>query len=219
MLIVQAPLLTQDPEDVFGVAVALGEEQQLGDLRAARENLGEQLLADRAQHRADLIRRHHAAIQRRCRVGEVVLQGLPALLPREPVALVHAQPWPRLHRGALLPHLGADLIHPEGHIHLVAHGLFVAVLTHHVLVEVGVGVAAGGGGEADDRGVEVIEHLAPEAIDRAVAFIHHDHIEEFRRDPGVIHNRLRPPHQSGAMPIKRRFLLQGRIELGLTLED
>jgi len=65
LLIVQAPLLAQDPEDVFGVAVALGEKQQLGDLRAAREDLSEQFLADRAQHRADLIRRHHAAIERR----------------------------------------------------------------------------------------------------------------------------------------------------------
>ena len=95
----------------------------------------------------------------------------------------------------------------------------MAVLAHHVLVEVGVGVAAGGGGEPDDRGVEIIEHLAPEAVDRAVALIHHDHIEEFRWDPGVVHNGLRPPHQGGAMPIKRRLLLQGRIELGLSLKD
>ena len=135
------------------------------------------------------------------------------------MALEYPQPWPRLHRGALLAHLGADLIHPEGHVHLVAHGLFVAVLTHHVLVEVGVGVAAGGGGEPDDRGVEVIEHLAPEAVDRAVALIHHDHIEEFRRDLGVVHNGLRPPHQGSAMPIKCRFLLQCRIKLRLTLKD
>ncbi len=201
------------------MAVALGEEQQLGDLRAAREEFGEQFLTDRAQHRADLIRHHHVPVERTGGVAEILIEGLPALHAGEPVALDHPQPRLGLHRGALFPHGRADLIHPEGHVHLVAHRLHVGVLAHHVLLEPGIGVAVRCGGEADDRGVEILQHLAPEAVDRAVAFIHHDHIEKLRRDQRAVHHRLRTAHQGRAVAIKGRFLLQLLGKLRLALED
>ena len=72
--------------------------------------------------------------------------------------------------------LGADAEHVEVHVHPVGHGLGVAVLHHQVLVEEGDGLDAGRGGEAHQEGVEVLQHLAPHAVDGAVALVDHDEV-------------------------------------------
>ena len=53
------------------------------------------------------------------------------------------------------------------------------------------GVLGGGGGEADEVGVEVLEHLAPQRVDRPVALVDEDHVEVFRWDGGVVDDRQR----------------------------
>ena len=48
------------------------------------------------------------------------------------------------------------------------------------------GLFGGCGGEANEEGIEVFEHLAPEVVDGAVAFVDDDDIELFDGDAGVV---------------------------------
>ena len=70
------------------MAVVLGEDQRLGHLGAAGEDLGEELVAEGADHGADLILGHDGAVELAGLVGEVLVELLPAALARLAVALV-----------------------------------------------------------------------------------------------------------------------------------
>ena len=74
-------------------------------------------------------------------------------------------------------------------VHAVGDGLLVAVLHHEVLVEEADGLLGGRGGEADEVGVEVFEHLAPEVVDGAVAFVGDDEVEGLDGDVRVVGDR------------------------------
>ncbi len=54
---------------------------------------------------------------------------------------------------------GADAVDVVADIDAVGHGLLVAVLHDEVLVEEAEGLLGGRGGEADEKGVEVFQHL------------------------------------------------------------
>ena len=95
----------------------------------------------------------------------------------------------------------------------------MAVLGDHVLVEERERVLGRGGGQADERGVEVLQNLPPQAVDRAVGLVHHDHVEELGRDRLRVDDRRRLADQRRARPRKRRALLQLAIELRVALED
>ena len=62
-----AELLADDLHDVLGVAVVLGEDQRLGHLGAAGEDLGEELVAEGADDGADLVVGDHVAVELRWR--------------------------------------------------------------------------------------------------------------------------------------------------------
>ena len=153
--------------DVFGVAVVLGEDQRLGHLGAAGEDLGGQLVAEGAHERADLVHGHHVAVELVGVVGEVFVELLPAHLAGELVAQVHVVAGFDLAAG--FAHLGADAVDVVVDVDAVGHGLLVAVLHDQVLVEEAEGLLAGRGGEADQAGVEVLQHLPPQVVDGAVA--------------------------------------------------
>lgn len=53
-------------------------------------------------------------------------------------------------------------------------------------MEVGVCALVGRGGQADLEGIEVLENLLPEVVDRAVALVDDDEVEQLRRDLGVV---------------------------------
>ena len=65
----------------------------------------------------------------------------------------------------------------------------MAVLHDEVLVEEAEGLLGGRGGEADQEGVEVFEHLAPEVVDRAVALVDDDEVEGLDRECRVVVDR------------------------------
>ena len=48
------------------------------------------------------------------------------------------------------------------------------------------GLFAGRGGEADEVGVEVFQHLCPEVVDGAVAFVGDDDVEGFDGDSRIV---------------------------------
>ena len=62
----------------------------------------------------------------------------------------------------------------------------MGVFGDEVLLEEAVGASVGRGGEADQEGVEVFEDLPPEVVDRAVALIDDDEVEELGRDLVVV---------------------------------
>ena len=119
--------------------------------------------------------------------------------------------------GALLGDAGADAVDIEVHVDAVGHGLVVAVLHDEVLIEEADGLAGGRGGEADQERVEVKQHLAPQFVDGAVAFVHDDEVEELGRDAGVVDHvgRLAFPGLGG---IEARAFLVGGVELRLAFQ-
>ena len=86
--------------------------------------------------------------------------------------------------------MGADAVDVVVDVDAVGHGHFVVVFHHQVLVEEAEGLLAGRGGEADEVGVEVLQHLRPEVVDGAVAFVGDDDVEALDGDAGVVFDRL-----------------------------
>src|SRR5207237_48559 len=80
------------------------------------------------------------------------------------------------------------------------------------------GLAGGGGGQADQEGVEVVEHLAPEVVDGAVALVGHDKVEGLDGEGRVVDDGERLLDQGG-VGLEEGALLVALVELGLAPED
>lgn len=87
---------------------------------------------------------------------------------------------------ALLGELGFDAVDVVAHIDLVDHRVLMGIFRHQVLVEETDRLFGGCGGQPNEEGIEVFEHLAPEVVDGAVAFVDDDDIELFDGDVGVV---------------------------------
>ena len=57
-------------------------------------------------------------------------------------------------------------------------------------VEEAEGAFVGRGGEADQAGIEVVEHLLPQVVDAAVALVDDDEVKFFHRHGGVVAHQL-----------------------------
>ena len=84
----------------------------------------------------------------------------------------------------------------------------MGVLHDEVLVEEAEGLLGGRGGEADEGGVEVFQHLAPEVVDGAVALVGDDEVEGLDGDGGVVGDGL--GRALAAFRAKRRIVRPGR---------
>ena len=76
-------------------------------------------------------------------------------------------------------------------VDLVGDGALVSVFHDEVLIEEADGLLGRRGGEADEIGVEVFEHLAPEIVDGAMAFIGDDEVEGLDGDVRIVNDRRR----------------------------
>ena len=193
-----AEFLAHDLDDVFGVGIVLGEDQGLGHPGAAGKDFAEQLVAVGLDDLADLVRRDHVAVELVGIVLKIVVELFPALLAR--VALHDLHGITGLYLGAGLGDSGADAVDVVVDIDAVGYGHFVVVFHHQVLVEEAEGLLAGRGGEADQVGVEVLQHLRPEVVDRAVAFVGDDDVEALDRDAGVVFDGLGASKQTPLTP-------------------
>ena len=180
--------LAQDVDDVVGVAVGLGEDEGLGRFLARREDLRFHGGLHGLDHLPDLADVDHGAVQLLGRVGGVVFGLGPALLAGLPVAMVH--PLFGLELGALLGDLGFDLVDVVADVDAIGHRLLVGVFGDDVLVEEAEGALVGRGGEADQAGIEVVEHLLPEVVDAAVTLVDDDEVEGLHRHGGVVADEL-----------------------------
>ena len=183
-----AEFLADDLDDVVGVGIGLGEDERLGHFVGAvrggalGEN-GRQLVAEGADDGADLRGIDDLAVKFLGGVGLVLVLLLPAFGTGELFTFFHEALEDFAAAGA---DLGFDDVDFALHIDAIGHGILVGVFRDDVLPEERVGAGVGRGGEADEEGVEVIEHLTPEVVDRAVALIDDDEVEELGRDFGGV---------------------------------
>ncbi|KYC51212.1 MAG: hypothetical protein AMQ22_01348 [Candidatus Methanofastidiosum methylothiophilum] len=145
------------------MGVVLGEDQRLRDLGAAGKELGKQPVAERADDGADLVRGDDRAVELLPGVNQVVVEQLPAGPAGELVAAVYVEAG--LDPAALFGDAGPDAVDVVADVDAVGDRPLVAVFHHQVLVEEAEGLLRGRGGEADEEGVEVLQHLAPEMVD------------------------------------------------------
>ncbi len=85
--------------------------------------------------------------------------------------------------------LGLNPIDVVVDVDAVGDRFFVVVLHDQVLIEKAEGLLRRRRSEADQMGVEVFQHLAPEIVDRAVAFVGNDDVEGIDRKCRVVFNR------------------------------
>ena len=113
---------------------------------------------------------------------------LPALFAGEFVAAVNKPS--RFYHRALLGNIRFNVINVLRNIHAVDHRLFVGVFADDVLIEEPEGAFVGGGGEADQKGIKIVEHLFPKVVNGAVALINDDEVKLLNRHVGrVVHKR------------------------------
>ena len=93
----------------------------------------------------------------------------------------------------------------------------MAVLYVEVLIEKSDRLAGGRSGEANNKRVEIEQHLAPQLVNGAVALIHNDEVEELGWDAGVIADigRLALPRPGR---IESRTFLVAGVKLRLALQ-
>ena len=183
-----AKLFAQDFDNFFGVVVVFGKHQGFGHLGAAGEDLARQPVAKGADDGANLVGGLHGTVQRVGVVGQVFVQRLPAGAAGEAVAVAYRVAGLNLAAG--LGHLGADAVHVVIDVDAVSHSLRVAVFHDQVLVEEAKGLLGRGGGQADQVGVKVLQHLAPQVVDAAVRLVGHDDVKSLNGKRRVVGNGL-----------------------------
>src|SRR5690554_1116838 len=187
-LVAFAKLLAHGVDDVVGVAVGLGEDQGFGYFLPARKD-SRQAVAEGADDRTDLIRVDDIPVELFAGIGLILILGFPALLARLPLAPLYL-----LLGGdhaALFSFFGFNHKNFIADVDAVGHGFFVVILADHVFAKEAVGTVVRGGGQAHQVGIEVFNHLPPEVVDGAVAFVDDDDVEELRRDLFVVDHRQR----------------------------
>ena len=87
----------------------------------------------------------------------------------------------------------------------------MVVLHHDVLFEEAEGLFGRRGGQADDGGIKVIEHLPPKVVNGAMALVRDDEIELFDGEVGIVFNGdgLLEESGRGVSPLAA-FLIQRR---------
>ena len=213
-----AELLADDLDDVVGVGIRLGEDEGFRDLvfaigaAAVRKDF-RQLVAEGLDDLADLGFIDDVAVERLVGIGFVFVLGFPAFGAGELFAFLDEA----LENGAtVLGDLGFDEVDLALDVHTIGHGVLVGVFGNDVLIEEGVGAGVRRGGKTNEEGVEVIQHLPPEIVDRAVAFIDDDEVEVLDGDFFVIDDG--EWFLAGGFPFTGVFVFGGFVEL-LVLED
>ncbi len=167
---------------------SLANDEGFGHFAAAGEDFAEQFIPEGVYDGADLVRGDHVAVELAGVVSEVVVEFFPAGLAGVAFLLFHEVAGFDL--AARLGDGGLDAVDVVVDVDTVGHGHFVVVFHHQVLVEEAEGLLAGRGGEADEVGVEVFQHLRPQVVDGAVGFVGDDDVEGLDGDAGIVFDGL-----------------------------
>jgi hypothetical protein len=74
------------------------------------------------------------------------------------------------------------------------------------------------GGQPDQEGVEVVQHLPPQVVDGPVALVDHDEVERLDRD-ALVEDDRHGLLDEGRLRLESRMLLVGLVELLVAFED
>jgi hypothetical protein len=140
---------------------------------------------------ADLVGNDNAAIEFIGIVGDVLVGQFPAHLAGLAVAVVHLEAG--LDATALLRDESANGVEIEIDVDAVGYRLLERVFHDQVLMEEAEGLFRRSCGETDERGVEVLQHLAPEVVDGAVALVGNDEVEGLDGDSGIVGDGFERP--------------------------
>ena len=206
-LVALAELLAHRLDDVVGVAVGLGEDERFRNFGAARKYL-RPLVPKGADDGANLVRVDDGTVQFLAGIDDGLVLNFPALAARQPLALLDLLMRPGL-AAALRPQRvdGVDFV---ADVDAIGDGLLVAVFADDVRFEEPIGAVVRGGRQADEIGVEVFQDLAPQVVNRAVAFVDDDEVEELGRNVRVVDDRH---GLSGLHHLRRVALLGGLVHL------
>src|SRR5262249_21270796 len=145
---------------------------------ATWKGVEQHLVPELLKHSTNLALRHYVAVEFVGSVGEVLIEQLQPLCSREPVPHVHIDARRTSFDGCtLFGDPRSDAVHVEIDVYTVGNCLVVPVLHDEVLLEEANSPARGRGGEADEKCIEVQEHLTPQLIDGAVTLVHDDEVE------------------------------------------
>ena len=90
------------------------------------------------------------------------------------------------HQAAVLGDIRYDAVDIIANADAIGYSALVAVLHNQVLVEEAQGLLGWSGGETNDEGIEILEHLSPKMIDGAMSLVGYYEVEGFYGDGGVI---------------------------------
>ena len=147
------------------MVVIAGVDERLGHVPAGRlarfreEDLSEQPVPEGFQDQLELRLADHALAELGSRVAEVVIEFFVPLPPGAALPLGHHRPG--FDRVALLGLPGPDLVHVEVDIDTVSDRLLVGIFADQVLVKEPERLLNRGSGQADQVGVEVLQHRPP----------------------------------------------------------
>lgn len=100
---------------------------------------------------------------------------------------------------------GGDIADVLAHIEPVNDGLLSGILADHILMEKSKGALVQCGGQTNDERIKILQRLAPDILDGAVAFVHDDAAKKFRRIFLVVDYFLRRFAAGGNIRTERSF--------------
>src|ERR1043165_9547809 len=178
--------LADDIDDVVGVAIGLGEDEGLGDFGAAGKDFRE-LVAEGFDDGADLVRNDNGVVELLGGIGRVFIGLLPAAAAGQLFALLDELFGDKAR--AVGSDFGFDCVNFVADVDAIGNGSFVAVVADDVVLEEAEGAVIGRGRKADEKGVEVIEHLLPDVVNGAVTLVYDDEIKELGRNFVIVNHR------------------------------
>ena len=179
-----AELLTEMRTISSAWASSLAKMSVLGTSLAAREEVGKEAFLVGAQDGADPILGGDVAVEVGWGVGKLFVELLPAQGARQRVAPVDRVAGLDRAAASVIPRV--DAVDLAIDVDAIGDGSLAGVFHDQIAVEEAEGEFGGRGGEADEGGVEILEHLPPEVVDRAVALVDDDEIEELDGNGSVV---------------------------------
>ena len=155
------------------MAVGFGKNQGFGDFFTTGED-GGQAVSKGFDDGADLIRVDDIAVKLFGAVGFIFVLSFPAFLRSLALApldlLLGAD-------GAALGGFSVSITNTSWPTLTPSPRLFVVVFTDHVLAEKPVGTVIRRGGQTHQVGIKIFQHLPPQVVNGAVAFINNDDVK------------------------------------------
>ena len=106
---------------------------------------------------------------------------------------------------AVLAHIGFDEENILSNIDSVNNSLLTGIFANYIFIKERKGTLVRCSSQADDKGIKILENLIPDVVNRAMAFVNDNAVEEFRRILFVVNDFFRCFGICGNILVKRDF--------------